>query len=291
MPDFFRDLADPNLPFLRYTMIIGLLSGIAFGVVGSYVVARRITYIAGAIAHCILGGVGLALFLRNVNGWDWLPLDVGRMGAAVVAAIVIGLVTLFSNQREDTVIGAVWVIGMGSGLLLLHKTPGVFDLESELFGNILLVTGGQVWAVLFLDGVILTVAIYFHKELLLICFDEEFARARGLRVERYYMLLLILTALTIVLLVRVVGVIMVIALLTLPAAIAGFFTRRLWQMMVVASVLCMLFVSGGVTISYTSDLPTGPVIVLFAGAVYLGLSAVQWLRHFRSASTKEKAPS
>jgi len=102
-----------------------------------------------------------------------------------------------------------------------------------------------------------------------VCFDEDFARLRGMKVELYYLLLLSLTALTVVLLVPVVGIVMVVALLTLPAAVAGHFSRRLWQMMLLAVAFCLIFTASGLAVSYTSNLPSGPVIIVIAGAAYI----------------------
>ena len=196
---------------------------------------------------------------------------VGAVVAGLLAAIVIGLVSLYARQREDTVIGAVWVIGMAVGLLFLAKTRGYTDLMSYLFGNILLITKHDLWLVAGLDVVVVGLGLFFYNKFVAICFDEEHARLRGIRVERYYLLLLCLTALTVVLLVRVVGIVLMIALLTLPAAVAGHFARRLWQMMLLAVLFCMGFTGAGLVCSYELDLPTGPTIIIIAGAVYLAV--------------------
>jgi zinc transport system permease protein len=269
MLEFLRALGNADLPFLRYAFLAGLLSSVAFGIVGSYVVVRRISYIAGAISHSVLGGIGLGLYLQATAGWHWCHPTYGAVAAALVAAVAIGLVSLHARQREDTVIGAFWAVGMAVGLLFLARTPGYIDPMSYLFGNILLISRSDLWLVLALDVLVVAIALAFYNRFLAVCFDEEFARVRGLRVELYFLLLLCLTALTVVLLVRVVGIVMVIALLTLPAAVAGLFVRRLWQMMLAAMLLCMLFVAVGLALSYTRDLPSGPTIILVAGAAYL----------------------
>jgi zinc transport system permease protein len=184
---------------------------------------------------------------------------------------VIGLVSLWSaRQREDTVIGAVWAIGMAVGILFIFKTPGYNeDLTSYLFGNILMVSPHDLWLIAALDTVIVAAAFLFYNQLLAVCFDEEFARLRGVHVEFYYLLLLCLTALTVVLLVTVVGIVMVIALLTLPVAVAGHFAKRLWQMMAFSAILTALLTSLGLFFSYGPDLPAGATTIVLAGAVYL----------------------
>ncbi|MBD3335296.1 MAG: iron chelate uptake ABC transporter family permease subunit [Candidatus Eisenbacteria bacterium] len=269
MAEFLEALGNPNIPFLRYALIAGLLASISFGVIGSYVVVRRITYIAGAISHCVLGGIGAGIYLQSVAGCAWCHPMYGAVTAALGAAILIGLVSLYARQREDTAIGALWVVGMAVGLLFLAKTPGYVDPMSYLFGNILLISGRDLWLMAALDVVVVGLALVFYNKLLAVCFDEEFARVRGLNVEFYYLLLLCLSALTVVLLVTVVGVVMAVALLTLPAAVAGQFGRRLWHMMALAVLFCMLFTSAGLGLSYSYDLPTGPTIIVLAGSVYL----------------------
>ena len=271
MSDFLDAAA--RYPFLQYALAAGVLASIACGIVGTYVVVRRITYIAGGIAHCVLGGLGAALYLQKVWGWEALHPLYGAVAAALAAALVIGLVSLRARQREDTVIGALWAIGMAAGVLFLAKTPGYSqDLMSYLFGNILMVTPRDLWLMAALDVLVVVLGLVFYNQFLAVCFDEEFARVRGLRVEAYYLLLLGLTALTVVLLTTVVGIVMVIALLTLPVAVAGHFARRLWQMMALAIVFSMVFTTAGLALSYGPDLPSGATIVVLAGGVYLAVT-------------------
>ncbi|MCE5269462.1 MAG: metal ABC transporter permease [Planctomycetaceae bacterium] len=280
MIDFFRAIHEA--PFLRYALIVGLLASVSLGVVGSYVVTRRITYIAAAISHCVLGGIGAAYYLNVAQGLKWCDPLYGAMAAALLSAVIIGMVSLYARQREDTVISAMWAVGMAVGLLFFAKTPGyVGPAMSYLFGDILLISAQDVWLVAVMDVVVVALGLGFYPKLLAVCFDDEFTELRGVKVKLYYLLLLCLTALTVVLLVRVVGIVLVIALLTLPAAVAGHFAQRLWQMMLVAVLCSMLFVTTGLAVSYPLDLPSGPVIILIAGAVYLAVALVTrlWRRH------------
>lgn len=268
MLEFLRAVSEHA--FLRTALLTGIVASVACGIVGSYVVARRITYIAGGIAHCVLGGMGAARYLQVVYKWDALHPLYGAVAAALLAAVVIGLVSLRCREREDTVIGALWAIGMAVGILCISQTPGYNeDLMSYLFGNILMVSAGDLWLILGLDVVVVAAALLFYSPLLAVCFDEEFARLRGVPVELYYLMLLCLTALTVVLLVTVVGIVMVIALLTLPVAVAGHFTRTLWQTMALSTVLCIVFTTAGLAVSYGPNLPPGATTIVLAGAVYL----------------------
>ncbi len=178
--------------------------------------------------------------------------------------------SLYVREREDTIIGSVWAIGMAVGILFIAVTPGYHeDLMSYLFGNILLIGRGDLWAMALLDGIVLILGLGLYPQLEAVCFDEEFARMRGLRVEIYVLLLLVLIALTVVLLVSVVGIVLVIALLTLPAAIAGQFTTTLRGMMGLAAALAIAFTTSGLALSYSPDLPAGATTIVIAGVVYL----------------------
>ncbi|MDT8272402.1 MAG: metal ABC transporter permease, partial [Desulfomonilia bacterium] len=223
MIEFINDVK--QFTFLQYALVTGVLASIACGIIGSYVVTRRITYMAGAIAHSVLGGMGAARYLQVVHGWTWATPITGAVIAALISALIIGVVSLKARQREDTAIGAVWAVGMAIGIMFIFRTPGYNeDLMSYLFGNILMVTPGDLWMIAALDVLVIGVSLVFYNQLLAVCFDDEFARLRGIRVDFFHLLLLCLTALTVVLLVTVVGIVLVIALLTLPAAAAGHFT-------------------------------------------------------------------
>lgn len=268
MLEFFHAL--PRYEFLQIALLSGVLASVACGVIGSYVVVRRISYMAGGIAHCVLGGMGAARYLAVVHGWTWLHPLYGAVAAALGAAVIIGIVSLRAKQREDTAIGALWAVGMALGVLFIARTPGYqVELMSYLFGNILMVTRDSLWLLVGLDAAVIGVGLLFYNQLQAVCFDDEFARLRGVNVELYYILLLCLTALTVVLLVSVVGIVMVIALLTLPAAIAGHFCKTLAQMMLASAVLSVVLIATGLAVSYGPDLPPGATTIVLAGAVYL----------------------
>jgi zinc transport system permease protein len=274
-------------PFLQCALAAGLLASVACGVVGTYVAARRITYIAGGIAHCILGGMGAARYLQVVHGVTWFTPLYGAVASGLLAAAIIGLTSMRAREREDTTISALWAIGMSFGVLCIAKTPGYSEnLLAYLFGNILMVSPADLKLIAGLDAVVVVCGVLFYEPLLAVCFDEEFARLRGLRSDVYYMLLLCLTALTVVLLVTVVGLVMVIALLSLPVAIAGRFSRTLWHSMVLGALFSAVFSTMGLVVSYRADLPAGAVTILLVGAAYVLTLVVPSRRRARPASAE-----
>ncbi len=267
--------------YLQRALAAGLLASLACAIIGTYVVVKRITFISGGIAHAVLGGMGIAYFL------GYSPLA-GALCAAIVAALLIGVVSLRARQNEDTIIGALWAIGMAIGVVFMYKSPGYkADLMSYLFGNILLVGPDNVVLTAVLDVGILIAVLLFYKRFLAICFDEEFARVQGINVDLFYLLLLCLTALTVVILVQVVGIILVIALLTLPAATAGHYARSLKGMMLIALGVGVVCTTGGLAVSYPYDLPTGATIVLIAGGIYLLSTVLNRLLRRKIAAARE----
>lgn len=282
MTQFFIDLKVHA--FLQYALWTAVLVSIPCGIVGSYIVTRRISYIAGGIAHTVLGGLGIARYLERVYHLEWLHPIYGAIFAAVLAALFIGWTSIKAREREDTVISAIWAIGMAIGILFIARTPGSSeDLMSYLFGSILMVSTSDLILIAILDGVIILCSIILYHQFLALSFDEEFTRIRGVNVDYYHLLFICLTALTVVLLVTVVGIVMAIALLTLPVAISGIFTRRLWQLMVMSALLTMIFTVAGIVLSYGPDLPAGAVtIVITAIAYFAALYWSTWRGRFTS---------
>jgi zinc transport system permease protein len=270
--ELLEALHQPLNGFLRNALIVGLLASISFGIVGTYVVTKRIASIAGAIAHCALGGVGFGIYAKYEMGWESFDPLYGALIAAVGSALLIGAVVLSGSEREDTIIGAVWATGMAIGFLLIKKVrrSGI-SIESWLFGDINFVSKTDLYTVAALGGAVLILAFLFHKQFVAVCFDEEFARARGVNVPFFYMLLLVMAAITVVLLVRTVGIIMVIALLTLPAAVGSRFAKGLPGMMLWAIVVCALCITAGLELSLRLNTVAGPTIILVAAGLYFAL--------------------
>lgn len=275
--DFFRDMAVN--PLLLSSLVGGLLAAVACGAMGPYVVTRRMVSLAGAIAHIVIGGLGGVIFLRYQMRphLDWLRPMHGAVLAALLAAVLIGLVERHARERLDTLLGALWAVGMAAGLMLIKYTPGYQeDLLSYLFGNLAVVDWKDVLLVLVLDGVILTMLVLYHKRFMALCLDEMFVGLQGVGVAATNILLLALVALAVVALTRIVGLILVLALLALPAATAAHFARRMGTLMLVSIVLCAGLVCVPRVAVYGTRIAPESAIVLTAGAAYL-LSAL-WRR-------------
>lgn len=271
MIEAVQALLDPDNLFLRYAFIMGGLASVSFGIIGTFVTIKRIGYLAGAISHSVFGGIGLAIFLQVNVGLSWFDPILGATLAAVISAVIIGLVSLHAKEREDTIIGTLWAVGMAAGILFIDRTAGYFNLSSYLFGDILLISKKDLIFVSCLDVLVLGLSILFFNRFFSVCFDSEFMSLRGLNTSFFYLLLLVLTALTVVLLVRIVGIVLVIALLTIPPAIASFYAKRLWQMMLFSILLCAFFTTAGLLLSYALSLSSGPTIIILSGATYLTL--------------------
>jgi len=273
MTTIISALMDPTLSFLRNAVLAGILSSILFGILGAIVTVRRVASLAGAISHAVLGGIGMALYLSTTGIVPGLPPVAGALAFAVIAAIIIGLVSLKAKQREDTVINAIWAIGMSLGVLFMARTPGYTDPSSYLFGNILLVSTRDLWLLAALDIIVLVITWRFYPQIKLSSFDEEYARVRGINTHSIFFIILTITAIAIVLLQTFVGIVMVIAMLTLPAGTAGFRAKSLWLLMGSAIGWALFFSLGGLAAGWHFDLPVGAMAVVIAGLVFLVFSA------------------
>ncbi len=264
--------------FMRNALMAGLLASIACGIVGVYVVVKKIVSMSGGIAHASFGGIGLGYLL------NFSPV-LGAMFFSLLSALTMGLVTRRTRLPEDTAIGILWAIGMALGVIFIGLSPGFApDLMSYLFGNILTVPLSDLYLMAGLDLVILVLTAVFYKEFLLLSFDEEFGTIAGMPVDGLYLLLLCMVALTVVVLIRVVGMILVIAMLAFPAAMARQFTHDIKKMMALSVILGMIFTFGGLWISYLLNLASGATIILLSGLALLATYIVTGLRHRTKAS-------
>lgn len=257
-------------PLLLSAMIAGLAASVVSGIIGSYVVVKRIVFISGSISHSVLAGIGFCLWLERTKDINFISPLFGALVAAILSAIIIGWMRKHYRQREDSVIAALWSVGMAVGVLFISQTPGFnVELTNFLVGNILWVSRTDLFVLIALDLIIVLVVSCMHKRFLAICFDEEQAQLQGLHVQRLYQILLILIAISIVLLIQVVGILLVMAMLTIPPAIGNIFTSSLSKMMALAVAISSLFCFFGMALAYYMDWPGGASIALLAGLTYV----------------------
>lgn len=261
-----------TLPFFQRVLLAGLLASLACGVIGTYVVAKRIASLSGGLSHAAFGGVGLG-YLAG------FPPMLGAAGFGLLAALVVGIAQRRLGSGIDTLVSMVWSVGMALGIVFVALAPGYApDLMSYLFGSLLFVPWDYVIAIGVLDLLILVAVLLFHRVFEAVCFDDEFAEVAGLPAEGVFLGLLALTALAIVTLIRVVGVILAIALLTIPAATARPWVESLRAMMLLSVALCAVSTVGGLLLAYGLSqgmglsAPPGPLIILLA-AFFYALSA------------------
>lgn len=258
--------------FMRNALIAGMLAAIACGIIGSYVVVKRMVSVSGAISHSSFGGIGIGYFAG-------ISPVLGALFFTLASALGMGMVIKKTKLPEDTAIGILWAMGMAIGIIFIGLAPGYApDLFSYLFGNILAVPFSDIILMIVLDAVIVVIVIALYKEFLAVSFDEEFGTVTGVPVQALYLLMLCMIALTVVVLIRVVGIILVIALLTIPAALARQFTYDLKKMMLLSVVFGAVLTFGGLWLSYELDLASGATIILLAGAVLLVTLALSRLR-------------
>jgi ABC-type Mn2+/Zn2+ transport system permease subunit len=263
--------------FIVRGLLAGLLAGVACAVLSAFVVWRGMAFIGDALAHAILPGIVIAF----VNG---LSLFIGALVAALLTALGIGLLSRGRQLKEDTAVGVMFSGFFALGILLLSRVTSYQDLTHILFGDILGVSRGDLWAMLAVVGVVLLLVVGFYKELLTTSFDPSHAIAIGLSpsLVRYGLLLLI--ALTVVAAIQTVGVVLVLALLVTPAAAASLLVKELPRIMALGVVFALLASLAGLYASFYANVASGAAIVLtltFFFVVSFLVSAVRRARASR----------
>ncbi len=247
----------------------GLIASVTGGIIGSYVVTKRIVFISGSISHAVLGGMGLFLWLKRMYGLSFLTPLQGALVFALISALLLGWVHTKYQEREDSIIAALWATGTSLGVIFVTFTPGYnVELMNFLFGNILWTTEGDLITLGILDGTVIACTCLFYRKFQAICFDETQAILQGLSVRWLYIFLLCLIAISVVVLIQVVGAILVISLLTMPTASMTHFTRKLSSLMKASVFTSMLCTSLGIYASYVLDWPPGATVTLVAAAFY-----------------------
>lgn len=251
--------------FFTNALIITLLISISCGLVGTYIVARRMVFISGGITHSSFGGLGIAYFL-----------GISPMIGATIFALcsALGIHFLSENQkiREDSLIGIFWSAGMAVGVLFIYLTPGYApNLITYLFGNILTVTSAQIWLSGILCFIIIIFFILLHRPLFYIAFDREYSRTHNIQREGIEIGIMLIIALCVVLCMRLAGIILVISYLTIPQAIAGLFCKNFRPLLIVSSVISCIGSICGIFLAAEFNTPTGATIVVCFLLVFISL--------------------
>ncbi len=249
--------------FFINALIAALLASVTCGIIGSYIVARRIVFISGGITHASFGGIGLGYF------FGFNPI-LGAVFFAVLSALGIEYMSKKTDVREDSVIAILWSLGMAVGIIFVFLTPGYSaNLMSFLFGNILTVSTLNIQLLVLLTVIITLVFATMYKTILFVAYDEQFARAMKMPVEKVNYLLITLVALTIVLNIRVAGIILVLSLLTIPQTIAGIFTNNFKTIILLSVLIGMAGSFGGLLASYFFDIPSGAAIIFLLVLIFI----------------------
>ena len=250
--------------FFQNAFWAALMASITCGLVGTYIVSRRIVFISGGITHASFGGIGLGYFL-GIN-----PI-LGALIFGVLSALGIEFFTRKADVREDSAIAMLWAFGMAIGIIFVYLTPGYApNLMSYLFGNILTVSHANLLFMGLIALVVIGFFIAFFRMILFVSFDEEFALTNNAPVRLFNLVLISLVALTIVMNIRVVGIILVMSLLTIPQAISNIFTRDFGTMMILSVIFAFIGSMAGLLFSYSFNIPSGAAII-FALVILFGI--------------------
>lgn len=246
--------------FMRNAVIAGIMASIVCGVVGPFVVTKRMVFISGGLSHAAFGGLGIAY-------WLGIKPLYGAIAFVVFNALILAEMEDDRTYRNDLIIGILWAVGVAVGVIFIYMTPGYApDLMSFLFGNVLIVSHADLINTAVLVSIVTISVFLFFRGFVLIAFDEDYARAKQLPVKALNRGLIILTAVSIVTLIQVVGIILVIALLTIPVAIANEVSMNFKKIMFLSALLGIFICIVGLFLSYFSELPSGASIVLVGGA-------------------------
>ncbi|CCX60860.1 metal ABC transporter permease [Caecibacteroides pullorum] len=248
--------------FFQHALLGSLLASIACGLVGTYIVTRRLVFISGGLTHASFGGIGLGLY-TGIS-----PILSAAL-FAVLSAFGVEWLSKRKDMREDSAIAVFWTLGMALGIMFTFLSPGFApDLSAYLFGNILTITASDI-ALLGVLSVVLAVFFGLYlRPIVSIAFDREFARSQGLPVEFFEYALMLFIALTIVACLRMVGIVLVISLLTIPQMTANLFSHRFHRIIWLSIGIGYLSCLGGLLLSFYLNVPSGASIIFFSILIY-----------------------
>lgn len=263
--------------FLTNALVACLLSGVTCGVIGSYVVARRMVFLCGGITHASFGGLGMALYA----GVD--PV-VGALCFASLASVGTEFASRRGRMREDSAVGIIWAVGMALGALFMSLRPGyATDLTSYLFGNILLVTDADIRYLALLAVVVVIGAVVMLRRIMYMVFDEEYAQSQGVGVVVTSYVMAVVVAVTVVLSIKVMGIVLLLSLLTIPTVIANTLTKDYRLIALWSAIIAIVGNVAGFIFSYEYDIPTGSCIIF---TLTIALICVKLLTLCRNRNAK-----
>ena len=265
--NFFYDLVQYH--YLGNAFWAALLSGITCALVGTYIVARRLVFLAGGITHASFGGLGLAFYL-GLN-----PIG-GALSFALLSSLGIEWASRQKRIREDSAIGIVWSVGMALGALFMSLRPGYTsgDLTAYLFGSIITVTDGDIAALAVLTLFLLVGALLWLRPIMYVAFDRDFAQSRHIPTRVISYLMAAVMAVTIVLSIRIMGIVLLLSLVTMPVVIANMLVRSYQKIALTAPIIAVIGNLTGLIISYEWEVPPGAAIIF---TLSVGLIAVKLL--------------
>ncbi len=248
--------------FFQHALLGSLLASIACGIIGTYIVTRRLVFISGGITHASFGGIGLGLF-AGIS-----PL-LSAAVFSVLSAFGVEWLSKRKDMREDSAIAVFWTLGMALGIMFSFLSPGFApDLSAYLFGNILTITEVDLWLLGLLSVLLTGFFTLYIRPIIYIAFDREFARSQKIPVAFFEYTLMMFIALTIVACLRMVGIVLAISLLTLPQMTANLFTHNFKKIIGLSVVIGFLSCLGGLFISYHWKVPSGASIIFFSILIY-----------------------
>lgn len=258
--------------FFQHALLGSLFASIACGIIGTYIVTRRLVFISGGITHASFGGIGIGLY-TGIS-----PL----LAAAVfstLSAFGVEWLSKRSDMREDSAIAVFWTFGMAIGIIFSFLAPGFTpDLSSYLFGNILTITQGDIWILAILSIVLIAFFTLFMRPIIAIAFDHEFARSQQMPVALFEYILMMFIALTIVACLRMVGIVLAISLLTLPQMTANLFTYSFKRIIGLSILIGYIGCLGGLLLSYQLQVPSGAAIIFVSILIYTGAKLYKQFR-------------
>ena len=269
-------MMDELIQLFTYQFIINALWAVLFtsfmaGIVGTYIVTRRMVFVGGGITHASFGGIGIAYYYG-------LPPFAGAAFFAIASALAIEWLNVKGKIREDSAIAIIWSFGMAIGILFMFLSPGYTpNLMGFLFGDILTVRTIDLYWLAALSGLLTLLMILFHRPVMYVAFDPDFASVGGWPVKTIRLVIIALVATAIVLAIKVTGIILVLSLFTVPQAIANIRIKKFIPMMVYSVIISMIISISGLFTAYFFDLPTGAVIIFLLTTVYIVAKITQWI--------------